>query len=72
MAETTLELDCAWRVEDVITRHPSTRMIFDHYGIDSCCGGTESVTEAATRSGMNAELLCASLRAAARQPWLAR
>lgn len=79
MATTDLEfesavpaLDCTWRVEDVITRHPATIGVFNRFGIDTCCGAVLSVQEAAKRDCVDAEALCEELHAAARAHWRAR
>ena len=51
-------------VNDVIREYPETVEIFNHFGIDACCGGAASVRVAAVRDGASAELVIAELRLA--------
>lgn len=39
-------------VNDAIQRYPATVAVFDRHGIDSCCGGSAPVVEAAQRHGI--------------------
>jgi iron-sulfur cluster repair protein YtfE (RIC family) len=72
MATTELELDCTSTVNDIITRHPATMAVFNHFGLDTCCGAMLSVAEAAHANGVNADALCTELHAVARPHWHAR
>lgn len=47
-------------VNDVIRRWPQTVEVFNRYGIDSCCGGSLPVAEAAARH----RIVVAELKAA--------
>lgn len=62
MATTDTALDCAQSVNDIISRHPETIAVFNRFGLDTCCGGSLSVTEAARASGAEVDALCAALR----------
>lgn len=48
-------------VNDVIARFPESVAVFNAFGIDACCGGAESVTEAARRDGADPEALVTAL-----------
>lgn len=61
MATPQLELDCAQSVNDIITRHPTTIAVFNRFGLDTCCGGSLSVTDAAHANGVDPEILCSAL-----------
>jgi iron-sulfur cluster repair protein YtfE (RIC family) len=63
-----IELDCQWTVGQVVERYPATAAVFNHYGIDLCCGSRVSVQQAAHRDGVMAETLCAELHEAALSP----
>jgi regulator of cell morphogenesis and NO signaling len=65
MATGELEIDCQRTVGQVLERYPATAAVFNRYGIDLCCGSGVSVLEAAHRDGLDAEMLCGELRAAA-------
>jgi len=62
MPATERELDCSSTVHELIQRHPATRMVFQRYGVDTCCGSAVSVQEAARRDGLDPNQLCAELR----------
>ena len=59
-----IRLDCRWSVNEVIARHPATIAAFDARGIDTCCGGTVSVEEAAREARVDPLQLCVALEAA--------
>ena len=58
---TTTQLDCRLSVNEVIARHPATAATFNAHGIDTCCGGSASVEEAAHRAGIDPTELCGEL-----------
>jgi iron-sulfur cluster repair protein YtfE (RIC family) len=53
-------------VNETIRRFPATVAVFKAFGIDSCCGGPKTITEAATRHGIDAAMLLEILEKAAR------
>ena len=65
-ANTTIQLDCALSVNDTVERYPATSVIFDAYGIDTCCGGGISVEEAAKGASVDPRQLCSELEEAVR------
>lgn len=38
-------------VNEVICLHPQTIGVFNRFGIDACCGGSQPIVEAAARDG---------------------
>ena len=50
-------------VNDVIQSHPATTTVFNKFGIDACCGGAVSITDAALRDGADPTALLNALNA---------
>lgn len=53
-------------VNETLRLHPATTAVFNQFGIDACCGGATSISEAATRDGADPEALLNALNAAIR------
>jgi iron-sulfur cluster repair protein YtfE (RIC family) len=51
-------------VNEVIGRVPETVAVFKRFGIDACCGGALTVSDAARRHGAELDVLLQALRAA--------
>lgn len=66
MPTTELDIDCKLTVNEILTRFPATAPVFNRFGLDTCCGASATVEEAAHREGVDATVLCAELRAAAK------
>lgn len=54
-------LPSATTVNELIREHPATVRVFNEFGIDACCGGAASVTDAALRDGADPEALWQAL-----------
>jgi len=52
-------------VNETVLREPRTIAVLNAYGIDSCCGGSLPLEEAAARHGVELQQLLAALRAVA-------
>lgn len=63
MSATTV-LDARLTVNELLKRHPSVLPVLNAFGVDTCCGGSESLAEAATSSRIPLETLLAGLDAA--------
>lgn len=63
MSNATL-LDPALTVNETVARWPATAAVFNRFGIDTCCGGGVPIRAAATRDGIDPEVLYAALREA--------
>lgn len=48
-------------INNVIRRFPATLEVFHRFGVDACCGGSQSIEEAAKKDGANVEALLESL-----------
>lgn len=58
----TSTIDQELSVNEVMKRYPATMEIFNRFGIDTCCGGNASVTEAARRDGVDLDSLLEAIR----------
>jgi regulator of cell morphogenesis and NO signaling len=52
-------------VNEAIRRFPATVAVFNAFGIDACCGGASTLTQAAVRDGADPAALLQAVRAAA-------
>lgn len=53
-------------VGDAIARHPASITVLNAFGVDTCCGGSASIGEAAAHAHVETALLFSGLRALAR------
>ena len=58
-------IDPHWTVSELIACAPATLGTLHQAGIDACCGGGLSITEAARRHGVELEFLLEKLHEAA-------
>jgi regulator of cell morphogenesis and NO signaling len=58
---TTQSLNADATVNEILTAHPAAVAVFNSFGIDACCGGDASLSEAARRDGANVDALRAAL-----------
>lgn len=52
-------------INEVTRQHPETRRIFQEFGVDSCCGGSQPIAMAAAQEGLDVNVLLQALNAAA-------
>ena len=64
MHNDTSALDHSLSVNETIRRFPETLAVLNQFGIDTCCGGAESLDEAARSSTVRLEALMTELYAA--------
>ena len=62
MSSTTV-LDTRLTVNELLLRHPAVLPVLNAFGVDTCCGGHESLVEAARSSRIPLEALTAALEA---------
>ena len=62
--KTTMTIDRSSTVNEVIAAYPDTIAVFNAFGVDLCCGGDDTLEEAAMHSQVDADGLLASLGAA--------
>ena len=60
---TSAILDSRLSVNELLRRHPSVLPVLNAFGVDSCCGGAESLADAARTSRIPLEALMAALDA---------
>ncbi len=61
MAEALITEDMV--INEVTRRHPETRRIFQEFGVDSCCGGSQPIAMAAAQEGLEVSVLLKALNA---------
>jgi regulator of cell morphogenesis and NO signaling len=59
-----LILDTNTTIGQFVADHPATARVFEHYGIDYCCGGKDSLAEACARQRLNPQTVLAALQQA--------
>jgi regulator of cell morphogenesis and NO signaling len=52
-------------VRDIALEQPTSIRVFERFGIDYCCGGRKSLTEACSSRGLSVDEVQAALGAAA-------
>lgn len=55
-------------VRELVGRYPQTRPVFEEHGIDYCCGGGQSLANAAKKHGLQLPTLLAALEKALQLP----
>lgn len=60
-AGATAHIDPSWSVNDVLMKYPATISVFNAFGVDACCGGAQSLREAAAGDGIDLDALVAAL-----------
>jgi iron-sulfur cluster repair protein YtfE (RIC family) len=58
------KFDAGMSVNTTIRRFPESVAVFNQLGVDACCGGANSLAEAALEAGITLETLVAALEAA--------
>jgi iron-sulfur cluster repair protein YtfE (RIC family) len=65
---TPFSIDRTRSVTDILLQHPDALIVLAAAGIDSCCGGHESLELAAQHAGADIETLCRTLADARSAP----
>jgi regulator of cell morphogenesis and NO signaling len=52
-------------VNEILARYPATGVVFNAYGVDTCCGGEMPLGDAAIHARADRDALFAALEAAA-------
>lgn len=58
-----VKIDPAWTVHELVRSRPETLAVLQSYGVDTCCGGTRTLTEAAKLAGLDAATVLHALEA---------
>lgn len=56
------QIDDKTVINQAILDNPATISVFAKYGIDSCCGGAHTISEATRAHGINTEKVIEELR----------
>ena len=57
----TMTIDLTSTVNEVIAAYPDTIGVFNSFGVDLCCGGDDTLEEAAKHSEVDRDALLAAL-----------
>ena len=55
------DLDASATINDITTRYPQVITVFNDFGVEICCGGDITVSEAAERDGVDLQALTTAL-----------
>ena len=64
MPQTNPAVDLTMTVKELVEREPRARDVFARFGMDTCCGATVPIGEAAVRHGVELDALVAALAGA--------
>ena len=70
--QTVVTLESSWTINETIQQFPETITVFNAFGIDTCCGGDETIEAAAREGEINLDAVMARLREFAGQATEAR
>jgi regulator of cell morphogenesis and NO signaling len=54
-------IDPSWTINELLRREPSSAPVLNAFGVDTCCGGGDTITEAAANAGLDAAELIGAL-----------
>jgi regulator of cell morphogenesis and NO signaling len=57
----TITIDSSWTINEVIGMYPETVTVFNSFGMDSCCGGDETLEVAAEEAEVDRDSLMSAL-----------
>ena len=60
--QTNVILESSWTINETIRQFPETITVFNAFGIDTCCGGDETIEAAAREGEINLDAVMARLR----------
>ena len=67
---TDMAIDARWCVNTTLIRYPETLAVFERFRVDTCCGGAETLTEAARIADVELNALVDALSGAVAGPAL--
>ena len=56
-----ITIDSSWTINEVIGMYPETVTVFNSFGMDSCCGGDETLEVAAEEAEVDRDSLMSAL-----------
>ena len=54
-------IDPSWTINELLRREPLSAPVLNAFGIDTCCGGGDRITDAAMSAGLDAAELIGAL-----------
>jgi len=54
-------IDPAWTINELLRGEPASAPVLNAFGVDTCCGGGDTIAEAAAGAGLDAAELIAAL-----------
>jgi len=60
--QTNVTLESSWTINETIQQYPETITVFNAFGVDTCCGGDETIEAAAREGEINLDAVMARLR----------
>ena len=61
---TDLHIEPQWTVNELLRREPLSATVLNSFGVDTCCGGGDTLEEAAAAAGINGRQLIDAITAA--------
>jgi iron-sulfur cluster repair protein YtfE (RIC family) len=61
---TPSSINPSWTINELLRREPASAPVLDAFGVDSCCGGGNTIDAAAAGAGLDPAELIAALSAA--------
>lgn len=54
-------IDPSWTINELLRREPSSAPVLNAFGVDTCCGGGDTITTAAMNAGLDAAEIISAL-----------
>ena len=67
IATDSVAIDSGWTINELLRRLPPSGGVLNAFGIDTCCGGGDTITAAARNAGVREDDLLAEIGSAVRQ-----
>jgi iron-sulfur cluster repair protein YtfE (RIC family) len=62
--EMSIKVEPIWTIHELLMSHPETAPVLRTFAIDSCCGGSRSISAAAKSVAVDPQVLLRALEAA--------
>lgn len=67
IATDSVAIDSGWTINELLRRLPPAGEVLNAFGIDTCCGGGDTITAAARKAGVREDDLLAEIGSVVRQ-----
>ncbi len=58
---TSIDIDPDWSVNELLARIPTAARVLNSFGIDTCCGGGDSLAKAAREGQLDLDVLLTAI-----------